>query len=122
MKKIIIYTFLLILLSLYSITVRPASEMQKQKVSAQFKTELRPAPRAPPADTIHCSVQISGPSNLVIFNGKRLETSPDTIDTKNHIRVNGLGNTVSIIQNGQQSEVTISQQGENNQIHISQTK
>jgi len=100
--------------------VRPLSLRQKRTGSARCKTEVSPAPRAPPADTLQFSVQINGQTNTVIINGKKMETTPDTITKKNRVFVSGQGNKISIIQDDQKSEVIITQQGKNNKINISQ--
>jgi len=120
MKKIKYIVFLIVLFFMCSATLSPLSQRQKQKDSARYKTEVSPAPRAPPADSTEYSVQINGQTNSVIINGKKMETTPDSIDRKNRVFVSGEGNKVSIILDDHKSEVTISQQGKNNKINISQ--
>jgi len=120
MKKNKYIVLLIILLSLYSITLSPISERQKRRNSAQCTTDVSPAPRAPPADSLQYSVRINGQTNSVLINGKTMKTTSDTTNQKNTIRVSGEGNKVTVIQDDHKSEVIISQQGKNNRINISQ--
>jgi hypothetical protein len=120
LKKNLFTFFLIFLFSLCTTTGSFATQRQKRKVSANYKTETNQPARASPADTTDYSVQINGSSNVVTLNGKIVPSTPDTTDKKNSIRVKGEGNTVSIIQTDHSSEVKITQKGKNNQVHVTQ--
>jgi len=119
-KKILYTLFVLFLFFLYSIMEDSAAGRLKGNLTFGHKTSENKQTRASPADTSQYSIQITGPSNVVTINGKIVQSTPDTTDKKNSIRVSGEGNRVSIIQTDHSSEVTVSQKGSHNQVHISQ--
>jgi hypothetical protein len=119
-------SLLLIVLSLYTITLCEVCKSSPQQKVVNSLTEKNPLNRSPDdsiqPDSIQYSIQIKGRSNLVKVNGKVMKTTPDSIDTKNKIsiRVSGEGNRVLINRTDKKSEVNILQNGRNNQVKISQ--
>jgi len=116
-----LYTgFLVILLSLYSLTDIIANERQNRKEATWNKTEAKCLARASPEDTTQYSIQMEGQSNNITINGKKMVSTCDTTEKQNNIRVRGERNTIIINQTDQKSEVSVSQKGKRNQVKISQ--
>ena len=119
-------SLLLIVLSLYSITVCDVCKSQSQRKVVNSLTEKNPLNRSPDdsiqPDSTQYSIQIKGQSNIVKVNGKVMKTTLDSSDAqkKISIRVSGEGNTVLINRTDKKSEVTVLQKGRNNQVKILQ--
>jgi len=117
---------LLIVLSLFTITVCDVCKSQSQQKVVNSLTEKNPLNRSPDdsiqSDSTKFSIQIKGRSNIVKVNGKVMKTTPDSRDRqqKNSIRVYGEGNTVLINRTDKKSEVYVLQKGRNNKVIISQ--
>ena len=112
--------FMIILLSLYSITDIIATERQNRNGAAGYKTAERFPISASPVDTTQYSIQMEGQSNSITVNGKKMVSTCDTTENQNNIRVRGEGNTIIINQTDKKSEVSVTQKGKNNQVKISQ--
>ncbi|MBP1631594.1 MAG: hypothetical protein H6Q15_2487 [Bacteroidetes bacterium] len=117
---------LLIVLSLYTITVCDVCKSQSQQKVVNSLTEKNPLNRSPDdsiqSDSTQYSVLIKGRSNIVRINGKIVKATQDSTDSQKEIsiRVSGEGNSVLINQTDKKSEVNVLQKGENNQVKISQ--
>ena len=122
MKRVLYIVLAFLLLSSYSTTESSAANKQQRKVLSNYKTKVNQPTRASPADSTLYSIQITGQSNIVKVNGEFMKTTPDTIDKKNNIRVNGEGNTVIVNEDDRKSEVIVTQKGKNNHIIITQKK
>lgn len=119
-------SLLLIVLSLYTITVCDVCKSQSQRKVVNSLTEKNPLNRSPDdsiqSDSTQYSIQIKGQSNIVKVNGKVMKTTLDSLNAqkKISIRVSGEGNTVLINRTDKKSEVNILQKGRNNQVKILQ--
>lgn len=88
-------SLLLIILSLYTITVCDVCKSQSQRKAVNSLTEENPLNKSPSdsiqSDSTQYSIRIKGQSNLVKANGKVMKTTPDSTDmqNKNSIRVYG---------------------------------
>ena len=129
MNKNNLYMGLLVLLiSLYSITDFFTNGRQDRTAPAGSKNtpfclaRASPDSRASPGDTTQYSIRISGQSNTITINSKKMVSTPDTTEKPNNIKVRGEGNTITINQTDHTSEVNVTQKGKNNQIKISQTQ
>ena len=119
-------SLLLIVLSLYAITLCDVCKSQSQRKVVNSLTEKNPLNRSPDdsiqAYSTQYSIQIKGQSNIVKVSGKVMKTTLDSTGRqhKNSIRVCGEGNTVLINRTDKKSKVNVRQKGENNHVNISQ--
>ena len=121
MMKNNLYTgFLVILLSLYSVTDIKATEKQSRNGVGRNSSVAKCPARASPVDTTQYSIQMEGQSNSITINGKKMVSTCDTTEKQNNIRVRGEENTIIINRTDQKTEVSVTQKGKNNQVKISQ--